>query len=169
MTPLDTILLQTPVISLLVYVPFVCYADLKWRQFLHSWWLPLWIVNLPVMYYFYRSGLYPIYALPISLVMCGIFWMMHQVGYIQGADMIWLWSISLFFVVNPLGWPHGPEQFIFYLYLMGMMIFTAPILVFLNIRRKFHGTFLEMASIWPGGVPLTLAISAALLLAVVMG
>jgi hypothetical protein len=169
MTPLDTILLQIPVISLLIYVPVVCYADLKWREIPHLWWLPLWAVNVPVMVWLYSIGLYPIYALPISLIMAAIFWTMHQFDYIQGADLIWLWAISLFFVLNPVPFLHGPEQLIFYLYLMAMMILTAPVLFFLNLARGSHGTLKEMMSEWPRGVPLVLPISAALLLTVVLG
>jgi hypothetical protein len=163
------ILIWIPFISLLIYLPSACYADLKWREIPHLWWLPLWIVNTPVMLYLYGTGFYPFYALPISLVMAGIFWMMHRLDFIQGADTIWLWSISLFFVVNPLGWPHGPEQFIFYIYLMAMMILTAPALFFLNLRRGHMGSLRVMMSEWPGGVPLILPISAALILAVVFG
>jgi hypothetical protein len=165
-----TDLMWVPFVSLLLYVPFVCAADLKWREIPGLWWVPLWVVNVPVMLYLYGTGFYPLYALPISLVMVGIFWVMHHLDHIQGADTIWLWSISLFFVVNPLGmWPHGPEQFVFYLYLMAMMIFTAPALFFLNLWRGHTGSIREMMGGIAGGVPLILPISAALVLAVVMG
>jgi len=169
MTPLDNILLQIPIISLLLYVPVVCYADLKWREIPHLWWLPLWAVNVPVMVWFYLVGFYPIYALPISLIMAGIFWTMHQFDYLQGADTLWLWAISLFFVLNPVPILHGPEQFIFYLYLMAMMILTAPVLFFLNALQGIRGNLYIMMSNWPRGVPLVLPISAAFLLTVVLG
>jgi hypothetical protein len=169
MSPLESILLQIPTISLLLYVPVVCYSDLKWREIPHLWWLPLWAVNVPVMVWLYSIGLYPIYALPISLIMAAIFWAMHRFDYIQGADTLWLWAISLFFVLNPVPFLHGPEQFIFYLYLMAMMILTAPVLFFMNLARGFRGSLKEMMGEWPLGVPLALPISAALLLTVVLG
>ena len=50
MTPLTDFLIRLPAILLLIYVPIVCYADLKWREFRHAWWLPLWIVNVPLIY-----------------------------------------------------------------------------------------------------------------------
>jgi hypothetical protein len=169
MSPIEEVLLRLPVISLLLYVPFVCYADLKWRQFLHSWWIPLWAVNVPIIFYFYRLGFYPIYTLPVSLIMAGIFWAMHQLDFIQGADLIFLWSISLFFVAAPLPVPHGGIQPLFCLYLAAAMIFTAPVVLLLNLRRGTQGSLLAMMTWLPGGVPMALPISAALIMTVVLG
>jgi len=169
MTPLDELLLRLPVVSLLAYLPFIIYADLKWRQVPSHWWLPLWGLNLPIMLYFYYSGIYTIPMAILSMVMVGIFWVMHRLDIIQGADTVFLWAISLFFVAAPFPFPHGNAQVIFYLYLVAMMILTAPVLLFLNLRRGFRGSLPAMMSEWPRGVPLLLPISAALVIAVVVG
>ena len=169
MTPLNDFLVRLPSVLLLAYVPFVCYADLKWREFRHRWWLPLWVVNLPLIFYLYRLDLYPITALPLSLIMCGIFWAMHHFDYIQGADTLWLWAISLFFVANPLGmFPHGPEQIPFFLYLMVMMILSAPVALLINWRNGKHGDPLQMMNTYGLGIHLMVPISAALVITMVM-
>ena len=114
-------------------------------------------------------GLYPITALPLSLIMCGIFWVMHHLDFIQGADTIWLWSISLFFVANPLGmFPHGPEQIPFFLYLMVTMIFTAPVTLFINWHNGKQGTIREMMNTYGLGIHLMIPISVALVMTMVM-
>jgi hypothetical protein len=169
MTPLEELLLRIPIISLLAYLPFIIYADVKWRQIPPHWWLPLWGLNIPIMVYFYRSGYYPIQTAILSMIMIGIFWVMHHRDLIQGADTVFLWAISLFFVAAPFPVIHGDAQLIFYLYLIAMMILTAPVLFFLNVRRGFRGSLYAMMSEWPGGVPMLIPISAALVLAVLFG
>jgi hypothetical protein len=169
MTPLDEILIRLPVAILLVYVPFICILDLKWREIPPAIWLPLWIVNVPTVSYLYLAGFYPWYALPFSLIMCGIFRAMYSRGLIHGADVYWLWAVSLFFVVNPFPVPHGIEQFPFYVFLITTMMLTAGILLWANYRAGRRGTVVQMLSNYPGGVPLVLPISAAFLLTVVFG
>ena len=169
MTPLDEFLLRIPILSLLAYVPFICYADVKWREIPHRWWFPLWGVNAPILAYFYWEGLYPFFALPVSLVMCGIFWVLMRRDYIQGADMLFLWAVSLFFVTNPYPLPHGIEQFPFYAFLIATMLITAPVLLVLNYYDGERRSVLSMMSHYPGGVPFILPISAALVLTVMFG
>ena len=169
MTPLTEFLVRLPVYSLLVYVPFVCWLDVRKREIEHEYWLPLWVINLPVMLYLYHGGVYPLATLLISLIMCGIFYAMNARGNIEGADMLWLWAISLFFVINPWPVPHGPMQFPFYVFLMGAMVVTAGVLLVLNYRKGYRDSLYQMMSRWDRGVPLVVPISAAFLLAVVLG
>ena len=169
MTPIEEIMLRIPVVTLLLYVPFICYADLKWREIPFKWWLPLLAVDLPILIYFNYTGYFPPQVAILSLIMVGMFWVMHRLDFIQGSDFIFLAAISLFFVVAPFPVPHWGAQILFYLYLIAAMIFTAPVLFYLNYRRGFRGSFRAMVSEWPGGIPLILPISAALLMTVVLG
>jgi hypothetical protein len=169
MTPLDEIMVRVPITTLLLYVPVICWLDLRDREIPHELWIPLWVVNIPALYYLYRAGYYPLAALPISLVMCGIFYVMNARGSIEGADMLWLWAISLFFVINPWPVPHGIMQPVFYIYLIVIMILTAGVLLVLNYRKGYRDTMVQMMSRWDNGVPFVVPISAALVATVVFG
>jgi uncharacterized protein YhhL (DUF1145 family) len=94
---------------------------------------------------------------------------MNARGNIEGADMLWLWAISLFFVVNPFPLPHGPMQLIFYAMLVTVMLATAGVLLVLNYRKGYRDTLRQMMCRWDRGVPFVVPISVALVLAVVFG
>ena len=95
MTPLEEVLLRVPVVVLLVYVPFLCYADLKWREIPPEWWAPAFLINIPIVAWFNYTGYFPPVVLVLSLVMCGIFWVLHMLDRFQGADFVFLVAISM--------------------------------------------------------------------------
>jgi multisubunit Na+/H+ antiporter MnhC subunit len=169
MTLLGEVLLRLPAVVILCYLPFLCYLDIKDREIPHLVWAPLWATCLPITAYLYLTGNYSWGSLIFSLIMCGVFWAMHRKDLIQGADLMLLLTIALFFQLNPFPVPHGPEQPVFFVYLVGMMILTAPVLFFLNLAKGRIGSLKEMMTEWPRGIPMVLPISAALVLTVVMG
>jgi hypothetical protein len=166
MTPFIEILIRLPVISLLAYIPFVCYLDVKRRTVPLFLWLPLWLVNVPVAVYLYREGLYPAAAIPLSLIICAFLYLAMRVGAYQnlnGDDLLYLWAISAFFITNPFPVPHGIAFLPFYIYLVTAMLCTVPVVAFLNLRAGRRGLQ------YPGGIPMMLPISAALIMTVVWG
>jgi hypothetical protein len=163
---LTELLIRIPALSLLAYIPLVCYLDLKRRMVPLFLWLPLWVVNMPVAFYLYREGLYPVATIPLSLIIGAFLYAAMRVGAYQnlnGDDLLYLWAISAFFIINPFPVPHGIAFVGFYIYLVAAMLLTVPVVMFLNIRAGRKGLQ------YPGGIPMMLPISAALMMTVVMG
>jgi hypothetical protein len=166
MTPFLELLVRLPAVSLLAYIPFVCYLDLKWRRVPLLLWLPLWVVNVPVAIYLYQGGLYPLVAIPLSLIICAFLYLAMRMGAYQnlnGDDLLYLWAISAFFITNPFPVPHGIAFLPFYIYLVAVMLLAIPVVAFLNLRAGRPGLA------YPGGIPMMLPISAALIMTVVFG
>ena len=157
-------IVDLPVLSLLAYVPKVCWLDVKNREVEHTWWIPLWVVNLPVLAYMYRIGAYPAVSLGISVTMIGLFYWLVLTKWMEGADFLWLAAISLFFVINPWPVPHGLMQFPFLIFLVAALLATRMILAGWNLRQGN-----QWNAPYPRGVPMMLPISAALVMTVVMG
>jgi len=163
MTPITELLIRLPAFSLLAYIPLVCYLDLKRRTVEHYLWLPLWIVNVPVALYLYHEGLYTVAAIPLSLIIGAFLYLAMRRGMFNGADLLYLWAISAFFIINPFPVPHGIAFVGFYIYLVAAMLLTIPVVMVLNVRAGRKGFQ------YPGGIPMMLPISAALLMTVAFG
>jgi hypothetical protein len=146
-------------VSFLIYIPVICYLDLKYRDIgTHKLWLPLIAVNIPVLSAAYLTGAYPPVFLFLS-VMISFAWflMFHH----RGADCMWLIMISMFAVIDPRSGTYILQPFLMYLF-----IFTAGTFwyVWLDNRvRKGVGSF-EMEN----GIPFLIPISLALIAAVVV-
>ena len=167
MTFID-ILLLIPLVSILLYIPILCYLDIRYREIEHWYWLPLVLVNVPVVVYLYVEGWYPWYAFVISLITCGIFLVVMKLGLLNGADFLFLLFISLFWIVNPNPWPHG-IQFQFYVYLMVAMLVSAGGVLVLNYLRGERKGWIPMMQDYPRGVPYMLTISLAFILSYLLG
>jgi len=165
----DNILILFPVISFLIYVPILCYLDIKEREVEHWVWLPLVIPNAILLAYMHYINSYPWYSFVISLIMCGIFFYCQKRELIGGADFIYLCCISLFFVVNPFPYPHGLMQIPFYIYIMIAMAVTALATLAYNYISGNRWTVFEMMSRYPRGIPFMLPISVAFLLTLELG
>jgi len=163
-------LLLIPLISIMTYLIPICVFDILDREVEPLYWIPLLIINIPVMIYLYLTEWYPWYCFVISLVTIFIFSAMFKLELLQGADYLFLSFISMFWIVNPHNpWPHG-VQIQFYIYLMIAMLITAAILPFANyLRGVTSDNLLEMMSTYPRGVPFMLPISAAFLLSYLFG
>lgn len=93
------LLLAIPALSLLAYVPFVCYLDLKYREIEHAYWLPLIIVNIPTMLYMIDQGNVLLY-IP-GLVAIFVWFTAMRFRFWEGADFMYLSWISLFLIYSP--------------------------------------------------------------------
>lgn len=162
-------LLEIIVLTFLFYIPVLCYLDIRYREIDHRTWIGIFLIGTPITSYLYISGLYPLTSLILSVIMAAIFYYAYTRHYIEGADFMFLFWITMFWVVNPFPVPHGPMQIIFYLYLVVTMIITAGVVLAYNYAKGNRWGLVEMMSCYPGGVPFILPISAAFILSVVMG
>ena len=146
------------VISILIYVPFVCYLDWKHRDIgTHKLWLPLLAINIPVVSAGYLTGLYSPTMLLLTLAF-SIAWFLLLKH--RGADCVWLICITMFAVINPRTGMNFIQPFVMYL-----IIFTAATFWGIWIDNRFHhikGLYVE------NGIPFLIPISLAFIAAVVM-
>jgi hypothetical protein len=101
MSDLIDFLSWVPIITLLIYVPIVCYLDWKLREVEPIYWLGLVAVNIPIMIIFIVMGIYQWWMLVLSLVAIIIYYVLSQMHYIEGADFVYISWILLFFIYNP--------------------------------------------------------------------
>ena len=146
-------------VSLLAYVPVLCYLDYKHRDIgTHKLWLPLLAINIPVVSAGYLTGLYPpiFLALTISFSLAW-FALLHH----RGADCVWLICITMFAVINPRTGMNFIQGFLMYL-----IIFTAATFWGIRLDNRFrrHVNNFGMEN----GIPFLIPISLAFVAAVVM-
>lgn len=163
------ILLWINLLVLIAYTPIVCYFDIKYREFHPALWIPMILLCGPIFIHMTISGLYPWYSFVLSLIMIGIFRMAMYMKFIEGADFLYLSLISLFWVVNPVGWTHGLMQIQFYVYLLFVSMITATIILIYNYLSDNRWDVVMMMSEYKNGIPYMVPISAAFLLSVIMG
>ena len=168
MTELINTLLLIPVVTIMAYIVPVCLLDIWYREVENWYWVPLIVVNVPVAAYLYVSGWYPWYCLLISLVIVGIFAALVELHLLNGADFIFLACIALFWIVNPNPFPHG-IQLQFYFYLLTAMALAGLGAFILNLLADRKGTWIEMVSTIPGGIPFMLPISLAFVMSYLWG
>lgn len=165
----DHIAILVPVISFLIYIPILCYLDIRSREVDHWIWLPLVIPNSIIAAYMYLIGSYPWYSLLISLIVIGIFFYCQKNHLIEGADYIFLCCITMFFVVNPFPYAHGLMQIPFYIYLIVSMMVTALGVLAYNYLAGNRWGLVDMMSRYPRGIPFMLPISAAFIVTLLWG
>ena len=146
------------VISLLIYIPFICYLDWKHRDIgTHKLWLPLLAINIPVVSTGYLTGLYSptMLLLTLSFSIAWFLLLKHR-----GADCVWLICITMFAVMNPRTGMNLIQPFVMYL-----IIFTAATFWGIWIDNRFH----HIKGVWvKNGIPFLIPISLAFIAAVVM-
>ncbi len=167
--------LWIPVITLLAYTPIVCYLDWKYREIDHILWMWLGAINGIVAAGMLIGGIYEWWFYIPSAVACLIFLGARVLDYIQGADLIYLSMIAIFFQYNPIS-GHWFPVLAFCIYLAATMIITGICIIWYKIipewaTGKFTCRDKSDTSLFmvPGGIPMMLPISAALILTVVMG
>lgn len=151
---IDTIIQWIPLLTLLAYLPFICYLDWKLQWIEHEYWLPLVLVNVPIITYAYATGMYPLELLGLSLAFVILWFALMKLNWYNGADFVFLMMITLFFVFNPIS-----GRVLMPLVLAEMLICATVIsgIVVLAARKKIER------------FPYILTISVAFLLTVVLG
>lgn len=147
------------IISLLAYVPILCYLDYKHRDIgTHKIWLPLLAINIPVVSAGYLIGVYsPIMlALTVAFSITWFLLLKHR-----GADCVWLICITIFAVINPRTGMNFIQGFLMYL-----IIFTAATFWGIRLDNRFRRN-IESFNM-ENGIPFLIPISLAFVAAVVM-
>jgi hypothetical protein len=151
-----------PVITLLIYVPIVCYLDWKYREVEPIYWLGLVVVNIPVMIFFIILGIYVWWMLVVSLIAITIYYVLSQMHYIEGADFVYISWILLFFIYNPVS---------------GHWLMALPFSIFFAACTGIAGMWIlthnlvkhqEISFDVPRHVPMMFVVSAALILTVML-
>lgn len=149
-------------IGLLIYAPFVCYKDWKYREVKHEVWYPLLIVCLPILVILLIAGIYELWMLIISISAIVIYFTLMKLHFIEGADFMYLMFISLFFIYNPLS-GHWFMALPFSIFLTSTIIITGFCVAWWNFLSG-KGLSFE----FEGGIPMMFPISAALIITVVL-
>jgi hypothetical protein len=125
------------IISLLIYVPVLCYLDWKHRD--------IGTHKLPIML-----------ALTIAFSLTWFLLLKHR-----GADCVWLICITMFAIVNPRTGMNFIQPFLMYL-----IIFTAATFwgIWLDNRFKKHVNSFSMENGIPFLIPISLAFVAAVVM-----
>ena len=168
MPPID-LLHWVPVITFLLYAPYLSYLDYRYRDIgTHKIWLPLLLVNIPVLITGILIGTYEWNLIAIA-IMGAIGWAIGysllavRTHYIPGADFVYLALISLFIIVNPI--TDLPFWFMFSFYLVAWTaMFFGWIYLDNRIRNGIRG---RAAFQMERGIPFLIPISLALITAVV--
>lgn len=156
------LLLWLPTISLLLYAPIVSYLDWKYRDIKsHLIWIPLLVVNLPVLVYGFLVGTYTTNIIPVMLVAILLWFILFIVYMKKGADFMWLTMITAFGVINPIYRNLILEPFIFFLLVFTVATFWG-IWLDNKVRTKLPGFTTKY------GIPYLVVISAALVASVVV-
>ena len=146
------------IISLLIYVPFLCYLDWKHRDIgTHKLWAPLLAWNIPIVSAGYLTGLYSPLMLILTLAFSLTWFLLLKH---RGADCVWLICITMFAVINPRTGMNFIQPFLLYL-----IIFTAATFWGIWLDNRFHhikGVYMT------NGIPFLIPISLAFIAAVVM-
>jgi len=161
--------LKLIVFMIAVYIPCVIYMDIMYREFYPEQWVYLWFAGGSITTYLYLTGVYPWYSFVISMVMCIIFYFVMQLGFLEGADLLFLCTISLVWVVNPYPYPHGLMQIPFYIYFAFTTILSMMYVFFYNLYKGNRWDITSMMSQYPRGFPYMITISAAFILSLVFG
>lgn len=149
-----------PINSLLLYIPLVCLLDLKYREIEHWYWLPLVLVNIPVVVMLLQDGNYMLF-IP-SLVAIFVWFTAMRFHFVEGADFLYLTWISLFFIYNPLS-GHWLMVLPFTIFLLSCLLITAGWILIYNLVTRG-----ELTLRFNKEIPMMFPISAALILTVVL-
>jgi hypothetical protein len=151
-----------PVLTLLIYVPIVCYLDIKYREVEPIYWLGLLAVNFPIVSILYLIHIYEWWMLVLSVVAVTIYYVLMFMHYIEGADFYYIAFILMFFVYNPVS---------------GHWLMALPFSIFLAACSGIAGMWILTYNIFKhqkisfdidGHVPMMVVISAALILTVML-
>ena len=155
-----SLILWIPMVSLLAYIPLVCYLDLKVREVEHICWYPLIMVNILniVIMLFDGNGL--LYIPGLVAVM--VWFVAMRFHLFEGADFLYLSWISLFFIYNPIS-HHWLMALPFTIYLVACLTISGMWILIFNL---FRGKGFTLA--FEEGIPMMFPVSAALMLTVLL-
>ena len=152
--------LWIPIVTLLLYVPYVCYMDWKYREVPHDSWKLLLAVNVPLYMIMVLYGVYELWMLIISAMVILFAFVAMKKHLIEGADFVFIMWISAFFVIEPRTGVAGIAA--------PFLIFLIAITVSVSMIVKVVNTITGKKSLGAEMFPMMFPISAALILTVIL-
>lgn len=159
---ISNVFLMFPVISFLIYCPVLCYLDWMYHDIkTHDIWVPLVVMNLPVLIAGYIFGLYPPALVLISTFGVCLWFAAMWTGFLPGGDFVWLSLISIFVVLNPF--TGLPFMLTFSFYIIGM---TAAAIFGIVLDKRLHRQKIDLHTVldFPYMIPICAALVAAVFL-----
>lgn len=129
-SPID-LALFIPAITLLLYIPLVCYLDWTERKVDHEWWIPLVCINAPLFVLLLMLGVYQWWMPVISLVAIVLAFIASKLEWIQGADFTFIMFIVLFLQYNPVT-GHWLMALSFFTFLVATLIINSVVKIQYN-------------------------------------
>jgi hypothetical protein len=159
-----------PVITILLMSPLLCWYDLKCRSIPNWCFSLILLINIPVLIWQYITGTYGWEEMVVTFLPCLIYYgIMRLAGdYFHGDDLIYVWAISLFCVVNPLNPNEGALAVKVMIYLVGVMILALGVNGIYNALKGEGNSIIEIFNKCNRGFPLIIPIAVAFFLAVVI-
>jgi hypothetical protein len=176
-------LLSVGMISILAYLPLMCYLDLKDRKVPVGLFASLLIINVPITALVYALGWLSLWHLLSSLMICVFafaIWKWFGSGAFSAADRNLLMCIALFFYWNPFqqymdiqyaNFIAATYQEMFLVYFI-MVMCMVPLCVFalnLGIKNQNEYNVWEMITKVPRGIPMIIPIAAAFMVTILWG
>ena len=170
-SPLPAIL----AVMILIYIPAVCYCDLKTRSFPFRYWAVLILAGCAYLAeYLWESPTRNFYLLGFTLILIGVLLGISLFKGMYGADVIFAALIMLFVQYNPVVFPRVFFALdFFYMLLLITICLPIPIFVYNKMHRmdrydeltqtKGYGV-IQMFTHFERGFPFLIAISAAYVL-----
>ena len=153
-------------LSVVAYIPLLCYLDLRYRRVPWWVWIPMLAANMPATYYLYTNGLqwgYALFSVIMTLVFMAVCITWH--GF-EGADMLLLTFIAWFCPLDPFFPENNVFQIKFMVWLTLSMLVTALLIFLYNATTRQQLPLIEMFQRMPRHVPMMIPIAAAYLCSV---
>ena len=158
-----------PVLLILLYVPFVCISDWRSRTFNVMYYIPLILINAPLLYlYLAESPARNYYFLGLTILLCLVTFALALIKSIGGGDF---WLITLMMITVPYN-PFITIRKFFPLDFFYTLMITAcylPLVIYVyHIHKKDKLPFKQMLTQFPGDFPYTIPISFAFIATLIM-
>ena len=162
------------ILSTLLYIPFLCYFDIKHRSIPRFALWPLVLVNLVALYILYSNGLPPMYLLLAGFltVLYAVLWKFKA---FKGADARFLIIMAWACPLNPLNANDTFFQIQYPIFLAGVSVLWMIYVYFVGRKASIDPVSFKKKSLWkkfndyPRGSPWMIPISVAFILTVILG
>jgi Flp pilus assembly protein protease CpaA len=157
-----------PAFLVLLYIPFLCYNDLKTRTIPMAWWIPIIALSVIPLYSFLQASTERNwYFFGISLLFCGVLFCMALLHIIGGADFIFASIIAIFVQTNPFHYPRVFFVIDFMIFLCVVSVFVPIVVWAYNTHKGNKYGVIDMFRKIDGHFPMMFVISAAFVISLI--
>jgi len=162
------------VITTLIYLPLLCYYDIKFREFPKNILVPLVIINLIALAILYTNGLPPMYLL-LAVFLTSLYVILYALKAFKGGDARFLIIMAWVCPLNPLNPNDTFFQIQYPIFLAGVSVLWMIYVYFVGRKASIDPISFKKKPLWqkfndyPRGSPWMIPISIAFILAVILG